>query len=151
MQAVSDNKLGVGGAANPRPDPEVRKARRRQFSAEYKLRILEEADACAPGELGALLRREGLYSPYLTAWRRERERGKLAALAPKKRGRRGAADTPECRRIAELERTVQKLEREKQMLEVRVKRADLLLDIQKKASELLGIPLSPPPSDGSDS
>src|SRR5688572_17077357 len=72
-----------------RPDPEVpEKARRRQFSAAYKLRIVREADACArDGELGALLRREGLYSSHLATWRRQRDEGSLASLAPRRRGR----------------------------------------------------------------
>src|SRR5438552_16124286 len=72
-----------------RPDPEVpQKARRRQFSAAYKLRIVREADACGQdGELGALLRREGLYSSHLASWRRQRDEGSLASLAPRRRGR----------------------------------------------------------------
>ena len=71
------------------PDPEVpERARRRQFSASYKLQVLREADACSPhtGALGALLRREGLYSSHLTTWRRQRERGQLEALQPRRRG-----------------------------------------------------------------
>jgi transposase-like protein len=73
------------------PDPEVVvKPKRRQFTAEYKRRILQEADACAqPGEIGALLRREGLYSSHLTTWRHQRQRGELQGLAPAKRGRKG--------------------------------------------------------------
>jgi transposase-like protein len=72
---------------NERPDPEVvPKAKRRRFSAEYKLRILREADACSePGEIGSLLRREGLYSSHLSNWRRQRQSGTLAGLKPKKR------------------------------------------------------------------
>ena len=79
-------------AAATRPDPEVaEKPQRRRFTAEYKVRILRDADVCAvPGEIGALLRREGLYSSHLTEWRRQREQGALAGLAPNKRGRRGA-------------------------------------------------------------
>src|SRR2546428_9561481 len=78
------------------PDPEVgERAARRRFTAEYKLQVLREADRCAGvGELGALLRREGLYSSHLTTWRRQREHGALAALAPKKPGRAAAAGSP---------------------------------------------------------
>ncbi len=78
-----------GSYQTPLADPEVvPQAKRRQFSAAYKERILAEADACTePGEIGALLRREGLYSSYLTSWRREREKGQ--GLEPQKRGRKG--------------------------------------------------------------
>lgn len=151
MQDFVIEQHAGSGAAAARPDPEVRKPKRRRFSAEYKLEILAEADACGSGEIGALLRREGLYSPYLSTWRRERAEGALAALAPKKRGKKGRGDTPEGARIAALEQAVRKLEREKSALGLKLKHADLLLDIQKKISELLGIPLSPPPSDGSGS
>jgi transposase-like protein len=86
-----------------RPDPEVvAKAKRRTFSVEYELRFLREADACTePGEIGSLLRREGLYSSHLSNWRRQRQVGTLAGLKPKKRGRKAA---PEMRHIAELGR-----------------------------------------------
>lgn len=143
---------GTGPLSAP-PDPEVvGKPKRRTFTAAYKRQVLEEADACTePGAIGALLRREGLYSSHLTGWRRQRDRGALSALEPKKRGRKAKAQTPEAKRIAELEEANRRLEREKQRLEARLKRADLLLDIQKKASELLGIPLDPPPSDEIDS
>ena len=89
------------------PDPEVvPKAKRRKFSAEYKLRILDEADKCTePGQIGALLRREGLYSSHLTTWRRQRGQGVLEALSPKKRGRKGKD---------ELEKEVMMLQREKE-------------------------------------
>ena len=122
------------------PDPEVaERAARRRFTAEYKLQVLREADACAaPGELGALLRREGLYSSHLTTWRRQREAGMLAALAPKKRGRPGAPASPLARRVAELERDKTRLER-------RLKQAETIIEVQKKVSEILGIPLKTAP------
>ena len=83
----------------------VAKATRRQFTLEYKRKIVREADGCkTPGAIGALLRREGLYSSHLTTWRRQRDAGSLAALAPKKRGRPAASSAPLARRIAELER-----------------------------------------------
>ncbi len=86
---VSSPSAGAAApAAAGLPDPEVvEKAGRRRFTAKYKLGVLEEADRCAPGEIGALLRREGLYSSHLTTWRRQREAGALAALTPRKRGR----------------------------------------------------------------
>jgi len=109
--------------------------KRRRFSAEEKLRILKEADACTqPGEQGALLRREGLYSSHLTEWRRARERGELEALEPKKRGRKPAAVNPLEKKVAELARALEKAE-------ARARRAEALVEVQKKISELLGIPL----------
>jgi transposase len=118
------------------PDPEVReRAARRRFPAEYKLRIVREAEACtSPGELGALLRREGLYSSHLTTWRRQREAGARSALSPKKRGR-PATVSPLARRVAELER-------EKARLERRLRQAETIIEAQKKLSEILGIPLN---------
>jgi len=129
-------------AAATRPDPEVaEKPQRRRFTAEYKVRILREADACAePGEIGALLRREGLYSSHLTEWRRQREQGAWAGLAPKQRGRRGAPPHPLARRVSELERENTRLQR-------RLQQAEAIIEVQKKVSELLGIPLNPPGSD----
>ncbi len=118
-------------------DPEVpAKARRRQFPAEYKRRVLREADAARDtGEIGALLRREGLYSSHLATWRRARARGELAGLSPKRRGRKEKAVNPLAKRVVELERDKRRLER-------RLKQAELLLEIQKKASQLLEMPLA---------
>jgi transposase len=128
------------------PDPEVTaRAARRRFSARYKLQILRTADACTgAGEVGTLLRREGLYSSHLTTWRRQREAGSLAALAPQKRGRPAAASAPLARRLAELERDNAALTR-------RLHQAETIIDVQKKLCTLLGIPLPPPASDGSAS
>ena len=126
-------------------DPEVpAKARRRRFAAEYKRRVLREADAARDaGQIGALLRREALYSSHLNSWRRQRERGELAGLASKRRGRKEKAVNPLTKRVVELERDKRRLER-------RLKQAELLLEIQKKASQLLEIPLaSPDDEDGS--
>jgi transposase len=121
--------LGGPGLA---PDPEtVVKAARRQFTAEYKLRVLAEADGCTKGEIGALLRREGLYSSHLTDWRRQRAEGALAGLRPKKRGRRG--QDPATVRIAQLER-------ENRQLRDKLERAQLVIEVQGKVSRLLGIP-----------
>jgi transposase-like protein len=120
------------------PDPEVpERARRRQFTASYKLRILEEADACrASGQLGALLRREGLYSSHLVDWRRQRAAGALAALAPRRRGRpaQSAAAGELVRLRAENERLTRQLAA-----------AETIIEIQKKVSTLLGMTQ---PSDG---
>jgi len=113
----------------------VAKPHRRVFTAEYKRRILKEADACAtPGAIGALLRREGLYSSHLVVWRRARARGELAALTPKKRGRKPTPVDPRDRRIAELEQHVVRLT-------ARAERAEALVELQKKMAALLGRPL----------
>jgi transposase-like protein len=117
---------------------EVAAKPRRRFTAEYKRRILEESDRCTErGALGALLRREGLYSSHLVEWRAARERGALAALAPKTRGPKATTVDPRDRKIAELER-------ENRRLQTRVDRAERIIDIQKKLSEVLGIPLPEP-------
>jgi transposase len=121
------------------PDPEVpAKAKRRRFSAEYKLAILREADACTqPGQIGALLRREGLYSSHLVDWRRQREVGALQALA-RRRGRAPADPA-----AAELER----LRRDNQRLAAKLDQAERIIEIQGKVSELLGILLDPASDD----
>ena len=114
------------------PDPEVvPKAKRRTFSAKYKLRILEEADRCTEtGQIGALLRREGLYSSHLTTWRRQRDEGVLKGLSPQKRGRK---------RKDELEREVTRLQRENERLQASLKEAEMIIDVQKELSRLLGL------------
>ena len=115
------------------------KAKRRRFTAEYKRRILREADRCRePGEIGALLRREGLYSSHVSAWRAARERGELEGPGARKRGPEAKPPDPSAKRIAELER-------ENRRLRHRAERAEALVEVQKKLSELLGI--EPPPSD----
>jgi transposase-like protein len=126
-------------------DPEVpARPRRRTYTAEYKLKILEQADACKePGQLGALLRREGLYHSNLITWRRQREEGTLRALRPKKRGRKAQPPNLLAARVAELERENRKLKH-------RLKKAETIIEVQKKTSELLGIPLSQPNSDELD-
>jgi transposase len=110
------------------------KPRRRTYRAEYKRRILKEADACtAPGAIGALLRREGLYSSLLVEWRRARERGELAALTAKKRGRKPTPVDPRDRKIAELERQLVQMTG-------RAERAEALVEAQKNLAALLGRP-----------
>ncbi len=121
----------------PSTDPEVvPKATRRQFSATEKLRILQEADACTqPGQIGALLRREGLYSSQLTTWRRLRARGQLQALTPQQRGPKAVADP--------LAEELASLRRENARLQVQLTRAETIIDVQKKLSQLLGLPSTP--------
>ena len=110
------------------PDPEVpEKTVRRKFTAAYKLRIIREAERCTePGQIGALLRREGIYSSSLTSWRRQVKQG----LVPKKRGPVAQKADPSVRRIAELERQNEKLAH-------KLKQAELIIDVQKKVAELL--------------
>ena len=119
-----------------RPETEVtEKAKRRRYTAEFKARILREAEACTkPGELGALLRREGLYSSHLTSWRAQAARGEAAALEPKKRGPKAKEVDPRDKHIAVMERQVAALTR-------RAERAEAIVALQKKLSQLLGIAL----------
>jgi transposase len=122
--------------ASPRPNPEVvAGAKRRAFTAAYKLRILTEADAAASevGAIGELLRREGLYSSHLVTWRREREAGILKGLTPLKRG-------PKAKRNPQ-EEELQKLRRENQRLTEELRKAEIVIDVQKKVGALLGWPL----------
>jgi len=114
------------------PDPEVLpRAKRRRFAAEYKLRIMEEAERCTErGQIGALLRREGLYSSHLSQWNQQRSTSQLDALSPQKRGRKA---TPQAKE--ELAR----LQRENERLRVRLEQAELIIDVQKKLSRLLGL------------
>ena len=120
----------------------VSKAKRRSFTAEYKRGVLSQAAACKkPGELGALLRREGLYSSHLSTWRREMEERGLAGLTPKKRGPKVTPPSPE-----ELEN--RRLRREVALLKARAERAETLVAIQKKVASLLGMEL-PKPDDES--
>ena len=111
------------------------KAERRRFTAEYKQKVLREAGDCErPGEIGALLRREGLYWSNLTNWRKQRERGELAGLGGKRRGPRRQEKNPLADRVRELERDNTRLKR-------RAERAEGLVELQKKVSEILGIEL----------
>ena len=137
----SDVAMIVDGPG--RPDPEVperlERARRRQFTVGYKLRILSEADAArTSGEIGALLRREGLYSSQLAAWRRQREEGILNALSPRRRGR--PSSSPEQRELARLRQANERLEQ-------RLAAAEAVIDVQKKVALLLGLVEPSWPSD----
>jgi transposase len=114
------------------PEPEVLpRAKRRRFSAEYKLRILEEVDGCTQrGQIGALLRREGLYSSHLSTWRQQRFLGQLEGLSPKKRGRK-----PQDPAVEEAAR----MRRENERLRARLEQAEMIIHVQKKLSQLLGL------------
>ena len=130
-----DTQPNAGPASLNMPDPEVVvKAQRRQFSAEYKRRLLQEADACTQrGEVGALLRREGLYSSHLNTWRHQRTCGELQGLTPAQRGRKAAPQAVENARLL----------RETERLKAQLARAALIIDVQKKVSQLLGLPEIP--------
>ena len=141
---VAGADAGAGGNGATRvPDPEVSAtAQRRRFTAKYKLKVLAAVEATrGSGEIGALLRREGLFSSHLTRWKAQRRAGALSALAPRRRGPKAAPPNPLARRVAELERETRRLER-------RLAQSEAILVIQKKVSELLGIPLDRPESDG---
>lgn len=137
MQVKTAEINGNRATMTQEPDPEVApKAKRRRFSAKYKLRILTEADRCTEqGQIGALLRREGLYSSHLTTWRRQREQGVLG----QKRGRKPDPQAAELRR----------LEQENERLRLRLARAEHIIDVQKKLAQLLGTNPDETPSNGS--
>ena len=145
MTRMADGSEGPNGTMKL-VDPQVTaKAKRRRFTAEYKRRILREADALAEtGGIGEMLRREGLYTSHLSSWRRERERGELEGLAAKKRGRKGR---PNKELVAENQRMAREIAR----LEKRLAQAETIIDVQKKVATLLGIPLGSQADDGSNS
>jgi len=128
-----------GKVKEERPETEVvAKAKRKRFTAAEKLRILREVEACqGSGEIGALLRREGIYSSYLTTWRRQREAGELDGLAPQKRG---AKPNPQAMELA-------KLRRENERLQERLRQAELIISIQKKVAQMFGETLETPDLD----
>lgn len=132
---LSQNKASVtqknGNQPAKVPDPEVvPQAKRRRFTAKYKLQILDEVDQCdQPGQIGAVLRREGLYSSHLTTWRRQRAAGQLQGLRPKKRGRK---PDPQAAELAQLRR-------ENERLKARLEQAETIIAVQKKLSQMLGL------------
>jgi transposase len=128
-------ETGSNGAKSVEEVEVVAKAERRRFTAEYKLRVLHEADRCKqPGEIGGLLRREGLYWSNLITWRKQRQRGELAGLRGKRRGPKRREKNPLANRVRELERENARLKR-------RAERAEGIVELQKKVSEILGIEL----------
>jgi transposase len=128
-------KPSAGSPGGP-PDPEVKElCSRRRFSAAYKADVVQQAMACREhGEIGALLRREGLYSSQLSAWRAQYERGALRGLADDMRGRKSKRNP--------LDGEVQRLRKQNARLEGRLRQAEAIIEIQKKVSEILGIPLA---------
>jgi len=126
-------------SSSARPDPEVvAVAQRRQFGSREKSRILALADACTqPGEIGALLRREGIYSSHLCTWRKQRTAAEQAALEPQKRGRKIDPVLAEARRIETLTRENERLRRQ-------LAQAELIIDVQKKVASLLGLSMVQP-------
>lgn len=126
----------------PRLPTEVTsKAKRRSYTADYKKKILQEADACTePGQIGALLRREGLYSSHLVTWRAARERGELAGLEPRKRG-------PKARQVNPLVKELEARKREIARLKAENAKLQIICDVQKKVSLLLGVTLPTIPED----
>ncbi len=127
------------------PSTEVpEKPVRRKFSTDYKLKILAEADRCTElGQVGELLRREGLYSSLLSTWRKQRDEGVLAGLAPKKRGRKAKTKNP-------LTEENARLQRENERLKNKLRQAELVIDVQKKVSEMLDIPLKTLDNEGTN-
>ncbi len=126
------------------PDPEVpEKKPRRKFTTKFKLRILAEADECTqPRQMGALLRREGLYSSNLTTWHKQKTQGILQAMAPKKRGPKRKQTNPLAERVAQLEKEIRRLKD-------KLKKAETIIEVQKKISEILGINQNPDDSERS--
>jgi len=136
-QAIKVSGNGTGEKADPEV---VAVAKRRRLTAGYKLRILTEADECSgSGEIGALLRREGLYSSHLSRWRKEREQGQLEGLAGRKQGRKSKSD---------LEKEMVGMRQENERLKARLEQAETIIEIQKKLSGLLG--LSMPKTESAD-
>jgi transposase len=128
--AFESTNNGIQVEAKPNTEV-VARAERRRYTAEYKLRILREVEACrGSGEIGALLRREGLYSSNLTKWRQQRERGELDGLAPRVRGPK---EDPQAVENAQLKREIERLREE-------LRKAQLIIEVQKKVSQILGVP-----------
>ena len=142
--ALEDAPRATGNApSGARPDPEVvATARRRQFTSVDKRRILDAADRCTqPGEIGALLRKEGIYSSHLTTWRRQRAADERAALEPQKRGRKADPAQTEDRRVLQLTQENDRLRR-------KLAQANAIIDVQKKLCALLGLSTDETPSEG---
>jgi len=142
-EVLEGARRATGNASSgARPDPEVvAVARRRQYSSSEKRRILALADECTqPGDIGALLRREGIYSSHLSTWRRQRATAERAALEPQKRGRKADPLLAEARHL-------EALTRENEHLRRKLAQAELIIDVQKKVAALLGMSMTHAPSD----
>jgi len=140
--AAQQDSLNASPPEVPRPDPEVvPNAKRRTFSKAEKLRILAAADACvAPGDIGALLRREGIYSSHLATWRKQRQLAEETGALERKRGPKVDPAATEARRVRELEKEVERLR-------AKLAKAELIIDVQKKLSTLLGLSTGDTPSE----
>ncbi len=140
---LENTRRAAGNAPSAaRPDPEViATAKRRQFSGSDKRRILEAADRCTqPGEIGALLRKEGVYSSHLNTWRRQRTAAEQAALEPQQRGRKADTAQADARRVLLLTQENDRLRR-------KLAQANAIIDVQKKLCALLGLPADETPSE----
>ena len=145
VKVLKRNDVVRASEVAPATNTEVTEtAQRRRFTAEYKSDVLRRVDACSgEGDIGALLRKEGLYSSILSSWRKQRDDGALAGLAVKKRGRKPKRHDP-------LQVEVERLRRENARLQHRLSQAEVIIDVQKKVSQLLGIPLPDDDRNGSD-
>jgi transposase len=125
--------VDTSSAVRTDPDPEVLENKpRRKFTAKYKLDILRKVASCTePGQIGVLLRREGLYSSNLSTWKKQRDQGLLNAMSPKKRGRKKQEINP-------LSQEVVRLQKENERLKNKLKQAEIIIEVQKKISEILG-------------
>jgi transposase-like protein len=131
-----DRSKSVAEERTPPSSEVLEKPVRRRFTVDYKAKILAEADACTEtGQLGELLRREGLYSSHLNTWRKQRDEGALAGLTPRRRGRKAKPKNP-------LADENQRLQRQNERLKEQLRQAELIIDVQKKVSEMLNIPLT---------
>ncbi|MCU7889474.1 MAG: transposase [Candidatus Thiodiazotropha sp. (ex Lucinoma aequizonata)] len=142
-RATGDSTAGATTGTPVRPDPEVPKKRQqRQYTAAYKKQILKKANRYIDSrQISAMLRREGLYLSNLTTWRRQREAGTLAGLKPHKQ-------EPKAQPMDPMKKQVKALQRENRRLNEELRKAEIIIDVQKKVSELLGNPLSPNPDGG---
>ena len=128
-QSIQSNSNGAVRLAQPDPEVVV-PAKRRQFTVADKLRLLDETDRCEAGQIGAVLRREGLYSSHLTTWRRQRAEGQLSGRTNSRRGRKADSQAAE----------LATLRREKERLQAELEQARLIIEVQKKLCQLFGLP-----------
>jgi transposase len=139
---VSDRPLQVGSSRVPDPEVNARPTPRK-YTKEYKARILREVEQLRHGEVGPFLRQEGLYTSHITDWRKQRDQALEKWLAPQRPG-------PKPEPANALADELAKVKRENALLERKLKRAETIIEVQKKISEILSIPLNPPASDADD-